>query len=63
MFKDGRTNVSDEERSGRTSIESDDLVQSLDQQICERRSSKVRNFIFSFHKFHALFSTRLSLLG
>jgi hypothetical protein len=37
MFKDGRTNVHDEEGSGRLSVVSDDLVQSVDQKICERR--------------------------
>jgi hypothetical protein len=37
MFKNGRTNVHDEERSGRPSLVSDDLVQSVDQKICERR--------------------------
>jgi hypothetical protein len=36
MFKDGQTNVHDEERSGLPSIESDDLVQSIDQKIHER---------------------------
>jgi hypothetical protein len=36
MFKDERTNVHDEERSGRPSVVSDDLVQSVDQKICER---------------------------
>jgi hypothetical protein len=36
MFKDGRTNVHDEESSGRPSIVSDDLAQS-DENICERR--------------------------
>jgi transposase len=36
MFKDRRTNVHDEERSGRPSVVSDDLVQSIDQKICER---------------------------
>jgi hypothetical protein len=33
MFKNGRTNVHDEELSGRPSIVSDDLVQSADQNI------------------------------
>jgi hypothetical protein len=33
----GRTNVHDERRSGRPSVVSDDLVQSVDQKICERR--------------------------
>jgi hypothetical protein len=37
MFKDGQTNVHDEERSGRPSVVSDDLVQSVDQKISERR--------------------------
>jgi hypothetical protein len=37
MFKDGRTNVHDEERSGRPCVVSDDLIQSVDQKICERR--------------------------
>jgi hypothetical protein len=32
MFKDGRTNVYDEERSGRPSAVSDGLVQSVDQK-------------------------------
>jgi hypothetical protein len=36
MFKYGRTDVHDEERSGRPSVVSDDLVQSVDQKICER---------------------------
>jgi transposase len=37
MFKDGRTNVHDEEQSGWPSVVSDDLVQSVDQKFCERR--------------------------
>jgi hypothetical protein len=37
MFKDGRTNVHGEERSVGPSVMSDDLVQSVDQKICERR--------------------------
>jgi hypothetical protein len=37
MFRDGQTNVHDEERSGRPSVVSDDLVQSVDHKICERR--------------------------
>jgi hypothetical protein len=35
-FKDGRTNVHDEEQSGRPSVVSDDPVQSVDKKICER---------------------------
>jgi transposase len=37
MFKDGRTDVHDEERSGRPSSMSDEFVQSVDQTVCERR--------------------------
>jgi hypothetical protein len=37
MLKDGQTNVHDEERSGWPSVVRDDLVQSVDQKICERR--------------------------
>jgi hypothetical protein len=36
MFKDERTNVHDEERSGWPSVESDNLVQNVDQKISER---------------------------
>jgi predicted transcriptional regulator len=36
MFKDGQTNVHDEERNVRPSVVSDNLVQSVDQKICER---------------------------
>jgi hypothetical protein len=36
MFKDGQTNVHDEERSGLPSVVSDDLVQSVEKKICER---------------------------
>jgi hypothetical protein len=37
MFKDGGTDIHDEERSGRPFIVSDDLVQSVGQKICERQ--------------------------
>jgi hypothetical protein len=36
MFKDGRTNVHNEEQSDQPSVVSDDLVQSVDQKIGER---------------------------
>jgi hypothetical protein len=32
----GRINVYDEERSGRPSVVNDDLVQSVEKEICER---------------------------
>jgi hypothetical protein len=34
MFKDGRTDVHDEEQNGRSSVVSDDLVQSFDKNLC-----------------------------
>jgi hypothetical protein len=37
MLKDGRTKVHDEEQSGWQIVASDDLVQNVDQKICERR--------------------------
>jgi hypothetical protein len=58
MFNDERINVHDEERSGQSSVLSDDLVQSVDQKICERQ-----NFLVNFHKLRALLSMRLSQLG
>jgi hypothetical protein len=57
MFKDGRINVHDEERSDRPFVVSDDLFQSVDQKICET-ISQVQDFHVNFHKFHLLSSTR-----
>jgi hypothetical protein len=37
MFKDGQRNVHDKEGSGLPSVVSDNLVESVDQKICERR--------------------------
>jgi hypothetical protein len=37
MFKDGRTNVHDEEQSGQLAIcSSDDVFQGVDEKICKR---------------------------
>ena len=36
-FKDGRTNVHDEERSGRPSVVNEDLVQKVDEKVRENR--------------------------
>jgi hypothetical protein len=44
MFKDGRTNVHNEKRNGRPSVVSDDLVQNVDQKICERRCFTISVF-------------------
>jgi transposase len=49
MFKDGRRDVHDEER-GRPSVVSRDLVQSVDQKICERRRFTISELFFvNFH--------------
>jgi transposase len=57
MFKDGRTNVHDEERSGRPSAVSGG------KKLVKDGASEFQNFRANFHKFHSLSSTRLSQLG
>jgi hypothetical protein len=59
----GLTNVHDEEQSLQPSVVSDDLVQSVDQKICERWHFPVLDFDVNFHKYHTLFCMRLSQLG
>jgi hypothetical protein len=63
MFKDGRTNVHDEEQSGRPFVVSDDLVQNVDQKFVKDGASQFQNFLANFQKCYALFSTRLSQSG
>jgi hypothetical protein len=64
MFKDGQINVHDEEQSSRPSEVSDDLVQSVDKKrTVEDGTSQFQNFHGNFHKFHAMFLTRLLHLG
>jgi hypothetical protein len=63
MFKDVRTNIHDESRSVRPFAVSDDLVQSVEQKNVKDGASQFQNFHVNFHKFHALFSMRLSQLG
>jgi hypothetical protein len=49
MFKDARTNFHDEERSGRPSVVSDDLVQSVDQKLFVKDiASQFGNFLVYF---------------
>jgi hypothetical protein len=48
MFRDGRTNVHDEERSGRSSVVSDDLVQSVDQKIGEKWHFTISELLCEF---------------
>jgi hypothetical protein len=64
MFKCGGTNVNDEERSGRPSVVSDDLVQSVDQKnVVEDSTLQLQNFRVTLHKCHELFPMRLSQFG
>jgi hypothetical protein len=53
----GRTDVHDEEPSGRPSVVSENLVQS------ERRRFTISEFSLNFHKFRARFPASLSHLG
>jgi hypothetical protein len=55
MFKSagggGRTNVHNEERSGRSSAVSDDIVQNVDpKRTCGRRRFTIQNFRVIVHK-------------
>jgi hypothetical protein len=58
LFEDGRTDVHDEERSGQSFVESDDLVQVLTKSFVSDGSSQSQNFRVNIHKSHAPFSTR-----
>jgi hypothetical protein len=48
MFKDERTNVHDEERSGRPFVMSDDLIESVHQKFCERRRFSISELLCQF---------------
>jgi hypothetical protein len=48
VCKVGRTNVHNEERSGWPSVVSDDIVQNIDQKICERQHFKFSKFSCEF---------------
>jgi hypothetical protein len=50
-------------RSGRPSVVSDNLVQSVDLKYVKDGASQFQNFHVNFHKFHAIFSTRLLQSG
>jgi hypothetical protein len=63
MFKDGRTNVHDEERNVRPSVVSDDLVRSFDQKLVKDDLSQIKNYHVNFPNFHALSYMSLSQLG
>jgi hypothetical protein len=48
MFKEGWTNVYDNERNSRPSVASDGLVQSVDQKICERWCFTISEILCEF---------------
>jgi hypothetical protein len=48
---------------GRPSVVSEDLVQNVTKKFVKDGALQFQNFRVNFHKFHALFSTRLSQLG
>jgi hypothetical protein len=48
MFKDGQIDVHDKERSGQPSAVSDNLLQSVNQNICERRRLTISEFSREF---------------
>jgi hypothetical protein len=48
MFKDGQINVHDEERSGQPSVASDDVAQSGNQKICQRRRFTISELLCEF---------------
>jgi transposase len=55
MFKDGRTNIQDEERSGGPSVVSDDLVQNVDEKkTAKDRALQFQNFHVNFHTHYTL---------
>jgi hypothetical protein len=56
----GLKNVHVEERSVRSPVMSDDLVQNVGQKMCEKGTSQFQNFHVKFHTFHTLFSARLA---
>ena len=59
MFKNGRPNVHDEERSGRTTIVTDELVAKINEKIHENRRFTITEFSLGFLKFHEVCCMRL----
>jgi hypothetical protein len=50
----GRTNIHDEERSGRPSIVSDELVQCVDQKFVRDGASQFQKFRVDYHSYARL---------
>ena len=47
-FRDGRTNIHDEERSGRPSVNTDDLIQKVDCKVRENRRFTISSLCKEF---------------
>ena len=52
MFKNGRTNVHDEEQSGLPTSVTDELVAKINEKIHEYRCFTITEFSLGFLKFH-----------
>jgi hypothetical protein len=66
LFKDGLTDVHDEERSDWPSLVRDDLVQSVDQNICEKRRFTISERSYEFPQIsstvlHEIATVRLAI--
>jgi len=48
MFKNGRTNIHDEERSGRPTIVNDELVAKINEKFHEKRRFTIKEFSLEF---------------
>jgi len=48
LFKNGRTNIHDEERSGRPTIVTDELVAKINEKIRENRRFTITEFLLEF---------------
>lgn len=59
LFGEGRTNVHDEERSGRPSVVNDDLVEKINQKVRENRKFTITQLSECFLRSHELSSTKL----
>jgi hypothetical protein len=51
MFKDGQTNVHDQERSGQPSVVTDDLVQIVDKNLWKTALHNFRTLVWIITKF------------
>ncbi|GFW96597.1 HTH_48 domain-containing protein [Trichonephila clavipes] len=60
QFKNGRTNVHDEEKSGRPSTVTDELVTKVNEKIPENRRFTITKPRLVFNKFHGLCCLKLS---